>query len=140
MSLRDELAPVLARDARYDIQAYAFVFESLEHARALKRRARASLRERREGRRARISSHITGQQLCHAARELALGHYGALAQLVLGQWGVRSTSDIGNIVYNLIASGDLEKTSSDARSDFDGVYDFTTALRPSSYLGVEEVA
>ena len=30
MSLRDDLAGVLARDPRYSIHAYAFVFEALE--------------------------------------------------------------------------------------------------------------
>ena len=49
---------------------------------------------------------------------------------MLDHWGVRSTSDIGDIVYNLIAAGDLEKTPSDSRSDFDDVFDFETALKP----------
>ena len=44
--------------------------------------------------------------------------------------GTASTSDIGEIVYNLIASGDLDKTPADQRSDFDDVFDFATALRP----------
>ena len=52
------------------------------------------------------------------------------AATVLAHWGVRSTSDIGDIVYNLIAAGDLEKTAADSRSDFDNVFDFETALKP----------
>ena len=48
---------------------------------------------------------------------------------VLNQWGIRSTSDLGEIVFNLIASGDLEKTASDSRADFDDVFDFEAALR-----------
>ena len=44
----------------------------------------------------------------------------------------RSTSDIGDIVYNLIAAGDLEKTESDSRSDFDNVFDFETAFKAAS--------
>ena len=39
MSLRDELAGVLARDPRYSIHAYAFVFEALEYTKKLKKRA-----------------------------------------------------------------------------------------------------
>jgi uncharacterized repeat protein (TIGR04138 family) len=61
---------------------------------------------------------------------LALRQYGLLAAAVLNHWGVRSTSDIGDIVYNLIAAGDLEKTASDSRSDFDDVFDFGTAFKP----------
>ena len=70
--------------------------------------------------------------LCEAVRKLALRQYGLLAATVLNHWGVRSTSDIGDIVYNLIAAGDLEKTPSDSRSDFDNVFDFDTALRPKA--------
>ena len=53
---------------------------------------------------------------------------------MLAHWGIRSTSDIGEIVYNLIAAGDLEKTPSDSRSDFDNVFDFETAFKPGSSL------
>src|SRR4051794_3476807 len=105
MSLRDDLAGVLACDARYSIQAYAFVFEALDYAKRKKTQARS-----RRPRAIDVSRHITGRELCEGARELALRHYGLLAITVLGQWGIRSTSDIGEIVYSLIASGDLEKT------------------------------
>jgi uncharacterized repeat protein (TIGR04138 family) len=53
---------------------------------------------------------------------------------VLNHWGMRSTADIGDIVYNLIAAGDLEKTPSDSRSDFDDVFDFDTAFKPRSTI------
>ena len=64
--------------------------------------------------------------------------FGLLAATVFGHWGVRSTSDIGDIVYHLIEAGDLEKTPSDSRSDFDNVYDFETALRPKSLLANDD--
>jgi uncharacterized repeat protein (TIGR04138 family) len=73
-------------------------------------------------------------------RALALRQYGLLAATVLGYWGIRSTSDIGDIVYNMIAAGDLEKTPNDSRSDFDNVFDFATALRPKLALARDEVA
>ncbi len=63
-----------------------------------------------------------------------------MALTVLNLWGIRSTSDLGNIVYNLIGSGDLEKTSSDSRADFDDVFDFETALRRDYVLALDEVA
>ena len=61
-----------------------------------------------------------------------------MAITVLDEWGIRSTSDIGEIVYNLIASGDLDKTASDKRSDFDNVFDFAKALQPKSFLEEEK--
>ena len=81
--------------------------------------------------------HVTGGEVCQAARRLALRYYGLMAITVLNEWGIRSTSDIGEIVYNLIASGDLDKTPTDKRSDFDDVFDFAKALQPKSLLEEE---
>jgi len=139
MSLRDDLAGVLARDSRYPIQAYIFVFEALESAKTLKkgRRPRAGVRTRRP-RSTEAARHVTGRELCEGARQLAWRHYGFLALTVLNRWGIRSTSDLGEIVYNLIASGDLEKTPTDNRSDFDGVFDLEAALRSDFVLALED--
>ena len=63
-----------------------------------------------------------------------------MALTVLGLWGIHSTSDLGEMVYNLIASGDLEKTPSDSRADFDDVFDFETAFRRNYVLTLDEVA
>jgi uncharacterized repeat protein (TIGR04138 family) len=144
MSLRDELTRVIAKDPRYALDAYAFVLQSLDYARHQKlkggRDKRGALLEgspkpRSRGASARSSKtresgHVMGQDLCDAVRKLALREYGLLAALVFGHWGVYSTSDIGEIVYNLIAAGDLEKTPTDTRSDFDNVFDFDRVLRP----------
>ena len=138
MSLRDELAGVLARDPRYSINAYAFVFEALEYTKNLKKRVQARTRTR--ARRASKSRHVTGRELCEGARLLALNHYGLLAMAVLSQWGIRSTSDFGEIVYNLIASGDLERSPSDSKADFDRVYEFEDALRRDYVLALDDVA
>ncbi|HKM51851.1 MAG TPA: Minf_1886 family protein [Isosphaeraceae bacterium] len=146
MNLRDHLASVVARDSRYSIEAYLFVLEALRRGRGQKlkelRKQREKGRPSRPGKRAGTSQegqpepeesgHVTGRELCLAARQLALRHYGSLAMRVLAEWGIGSTSDIGEIVYNMIASGDLDKTPCDKRSDFDGVFDFATALQPTT--------
>ena len=136
MSLRDELAGVLARDPRYSIHAYAFIFEALEFTKNLKKRAQARSREGQTPRR----RHVTGRELCEGVRLLALSHYGLLSKTVLNQWGVKSTSDLGEIVYNLIRSGDLEKSPVDSRADFDNVYDFETAFQRDFVLALDDVA
>ena len=138
MSLRDDLAGVLARDPRYPIQAYAFVFEALEATKSSKLKSQARRRARGKGNAA--SRHVTGRELCEGARRLALEHYGLMALAVLRMWGIRSTSDLGEIVYNLIASGDLEKTPDDSRADFDNVFDFEVALRRDYVMALDEVA
>ena len=139
MSLRDDLAGVLARDSRYSIHAYAFVFEAIEHTKKLQKRTRVRARARR-AKGADLSQHVNGRELCEGARDLALRHYGLMAIAVMAQWGIHSTSDLGEIVYNLIASGDLEKTPEDSRSDFDGVFDFAEALRRDYVLALDDVA
>jgi len=136
MSLRDELAGVLARDPRYSIHAYAFVFEALEYTKTMKKRIQSRVRGRRPSR----SRHVTGREFCEGARLLALAHYGLLAMAVLNQWGIRTTSDLGEIVFNLIASGDLERSSSDSRADFERVFDFEVALRRDYVLAMDDVA
>jgi uncharacterized repeat protein (TIGR04138 family) len=138
MSLRDDLAGVLARDPRYPIQAYAFVLEALEFTKRQKNEAKGRTRARRKSTAA--SRHVTGRELCEGARRLALNHYGLMAMTVLALWGIHATSDLGEIVYNLIASGDLEKTPSDSRADFDNVFDFKDALQRDYVLALDEVA
>jgi uncharacterized repeat protein (TIGR04138 family) len=148
MNFGDHIARVIARDSRYSIEAYAFVLESLKIAktRKLKKRQKRSdqataARPRKKARpsqskegKADDPGHVTGPELCRGARNLALRYYGMMAQSVLDLWGIRSTSDIGEIVFNLIESGVLDKTPTDQRSDFDGVFDFAKALRPTSLL------
>ena len=145
MSLRDQLPRIIACDPRFPVDAYAFVLEALDHARtpeAQRPRAWATRpgparpcpgRPSAKRPAAAPAGHVTGRELCHSVRKLALGQYGLLAAAVLGHWGIRSTSDIGDIVYNMIATGDLEKTPSDSRSDFNNVYDFATA--PAAQAG-----
>ncbi len=138
MSLRNDLAGVLARDPRYTIHAYAFVFEALEFTKGLKKRSQGRVRGRT--RPSASARHVSGRDLCEGARRLALDHYGLMALTVLKLWGIRSTADLGEIVYNLIASGDLEKTPTDSRSDFQNVFDFEHALRRDFVLPLDEVA
>jgi uncharacterized repeat protein (TIGR04138 family) len=159
MSLRDQLPRIIACDPRYALDAYAFVLEALHYARLQKLKAqdRAPNKPRpspspspppRRGpkprppraRRTGPAGHVTGQEVCESLRRLALRQFGLMAQAVLSHWGIRSTSDIGEIVYNMIATGDLEKTPEDSRADFDNVFDFATALRPKLILARDDVA
>ena len=137
MSLRDDLAGVLARDPRYSIQAYLFVFEALEHTKSLKKRAR----RKGKGRSAPISGsrHVSGRELCEGAKSLALAHYGMLAIPVLAGWGIHATADLGAVVDNLVHSGDLERSQNDSLTDFDDVFDFEAAFRRDFTLSLEDV-
>ena len=73
------------REQRFDERAYLFLLAALEHC-------QTRLTERR---------HITGPELAHSCRELALQRFGVTARLVLEHWGVTSTSDIGDIIQEI---------------------------------------
>jgi uncharacterized repeat protein (TIGR04138 family) len=48
---------------------------------------------------------------------------------VLNEWGVHATGDFGEIVFNLIDIGQMKKTHTDRREDFENVFDFDDGLR-----------
>jgi uncharacterized repeat protein (TIGR04138 family) len=74
------------------------------------------------------SRHVSGAQLCQGLRDYALRQYGLLAGMVLRSWGIRGTSDFGNIVFGMISIGLFRKTEDDTREEFDNVYDFAEAF------------
>ena len=117
---------LLRDDPRFSLEAYQFVRESLDFA---QRELGMGMPNSGpfEGE-IPDEAHLTGQQLCEAIRLYALDQYGYLAKVVLGSWGVHSTSDFGEIVYNLIRINEMKKSNRDRREDFDDVYDFDTAF------------
>ena len=131
------LGQLLLRDTRYKVDAYLFVLEALSYAQDTlgfgAEPPEDDLEQRpadrgRRGRRRGGERHLTGQQLCEAARRYALQQYGFLARTVLGTWGVHSTRDFGEIVFNMIDIGQMRKTRKDKREDFHGIYDFDEAF------------
>ncbi|HZZ28702.1 MAG TPA: Minf_1886 family protein [Pirellulales bacterium] len=96
------------------------------------KRKEGAAAKRKEGspakRKGKTERHMTGQQLCEAIRQYASEQFGLMAKAVLNSWGVQSTGDIGNIVFNLIEIGQMRKTKQDSRSDFENVFDFETVL------------
>ncbi len=127
--MSDEIHPLvklLCEDHRYKLEAYQFVRAGLAYAPDVMGLGQEPASER--GRKGRPLRHVNGQDLCHALREFAHEQFGLLARHVLAGWGIHSTSDIGEIVYNLIKIGEMTKSDSDRREDFDEVFDFDQAL------------
>jgi uncharacterized repeat protein (TIGR04138 family) len=85
-------------------------------------------RARGRARRRQAERHVSGRELCEAARQYALQQYGYMTPTVLGTWGVHRTSDFGEIVFNMIEIGQMRKTRHDKREDFHDVYDFGEAF------------
>lgn len=100
------------RESRYDERAYLFVLAALEFV-------QQRLPERR---------HLTGRELAEGCRDLALARYGVLARLVLEHWGLRTSLDIGEVVFTLVETGLLMSQPHDSKDDFVGVFDFHSAF------------
>ncbi|NOY29426.1 MAG: hypothetical protein GXP28_04385 [Planctomycetes bacterium] len=129
------IADLLRRDKRYHFNAYVFVFEALRHAQeslgmgtdyfAETDSAKTGASENEEE----PERHVSGQELCEAMRVFAHEEYGYLAKCVLNEWGIKSTGDFGEIVFNLIEIEQMRKTPHDRREDFEDVYDFDEGFR-----------
>lgn len=117
-TFEEGLALILARDARYQREAYAFVREALDFTQ------KAVLKETQGQPR-----HVSGQELLAGIRDYALQQFGPMTITVLEEWGLKRCEDFGDIVFNMVEIGLLAKTEKDNREDFAGGYDFETAFR-----------
>lgn len=124
---------LMQQDQRYHLEAYQFVREALQYAQKVMKMP--AIKD--EGNEAKQDHHLTGQQLCQAIREFALEQFGFMAKTVLNSWGVHTTGDFGEIVYNLIRIKEMRKSKSDRRDDFDDQYDFDVAFEPRFELSTD---
>jgi uncharacterized repeat protein (TIGR04138 family) len=118
------LADVAKQDARYAYEAYEFLFDALEHTQKLLGRVPP---QGAGGELAKVC-HVSGPELVNGIRDLALREFGLMARTVFRLWGIHSTADFGEIVFNLIESELMSKTPEDCREDFHDVYDLDEAL------------
>lgn len=119
------------QDPRYAVGAYAFVTEALRYARTELKLGTTESGDDEQARKGepRSEVHLTGPQVCDVVRLYSQHQFGMLARSVLASWGLRTTSDIGEVVFKLIRVGQLKKSKRDKREDFDNVFDFDEAFR-----------
>jgi uncharacterized repeat protein (TIGR04138 family) len=121
----DAMRRILGRDPRFRADAYPFVLEALDF----------TIRRRGKG-----QKHVTGPELLEGFRDHAIETFGYLARAVLREWGVRTTDDVGELVFNLIEEDLLQKTADDRREDFHAVYDFDEAFDRGFERALAQVA
>lgn len=109
---------IVAEDGRYQAEAYQFVREGLDFTVKMFNKPSAG-----------PARHVTGRELLEGIRSYALQEYGPMGLRVLNHWGLHTTEDVGEIVFNLVSKGVLGKTDEDRREDFANGYDFTEAFR-----------
>ncbi len=107
--MKKNLEEIAKQDGRFDLKAFKFVYEGLGYTVE------------------NVTSepmHISGQKLCEGLRKLSIEKWGRLAKLVLNSWGVKTTGDIGQIVYLMIESKWMSAQPADSIDDFNDIYDF----------------
>ena len=111
-SLFDILDGIIQKDSRYEIEAYNFLLLAFNYT-------LSNIPEHR---------HVTGQELLEYIKQYALDQYGPMARTLLEHWGIASTEDFGNIVFNLVDAGLLGKNDTDSINDFKNVFSFSEAF------------
>lgn len=108
---------IRARDGRYERDAYAFVMDGLDHT-------VRSLGERR---------HVSAAELLHGLCGFARDRFGLLAFTVLQRWGIATSADVGEIVFQLVDAGVLSRREEDAKADFDPAIDLKELLEDTYF-------
>lgn len=116
-TFEESIREIVAEDKRYPYEAYLFVQEALQFT------------QRSLGRHKTEQKHVAGKELLDGIRDYALKTFGPMVPTVLGEWGIRTCEDFGEIVFNMIEHNLATKTDADTRDDFKGGYSFEEAFR-----------
>ncbi len=109
----EALDSIVASDPRFSRDAYVFLRDSLDYTTKQQKKIKGA-----------PVRHVAGPELLEGVRQYALKEFGPMVTTVFSYWGVRSTEDIGHMVFNLIGAGIFGKTEEDSLEDFKNVYDF----------------
>jgi len=126
-SFEEGVEQIVARDSRYDADAYDFLREALDFTQ--KSLGRAEKVRQRSGTSTDPDHHVSGQQLLNGIRDFAIQRFGPMTLTVFESWGIKGTEDFGEIVFNMVGEGLLGKTDNDRPEDFKAVYDFDVVFR-----------
>jgi uncharacterized repeat protein (TIGR04138 family) len=113
----EALDSIVASDPRYQRDAYIFLRDTLDF----------TLKQQKKIKGATVR-HVSGPELLEGVRQYALKEFGPMVITVFHHWGIRTTEDVGHMVFNLIIAGIFGKTEQDSIEDFKGVYDFEQAF------------
>ena len=113
----EALDSIVASDPRYQREAYIFLRDSLDFTTKQQKKVKGT-----------TVRHVSGTELLHGVRQYSLREFGPMVITVFDSWGIRSTEDIGHMVFNLIGAGIFGKTDDDSIEDFKAVYDFQEAF------------
>jgi len=102
------ISNIYTKDSRYYPEAYEFVMEALSFSQKRFKKAK----------------HVNGAELLIGIKALLLKKFGPMTMTVLDHWGIKTTDDFGNIVFNLVENKVLAKDTQDQYESFKNAYDF----------------
>ena len=111
-ALEAKLGSLCRSDPRYTKNSYLFVLEALDQTIQRLEKQRKSTR------------HVGGRELLEGIRDYGQDRFGPLAKEVFNHWGVVATEDFGQVVFNMISIGLLQRRPQDSLKDFADGYDF----------------
>ncbi len=115
---------ICANDIRYVEKAYHYIAKALSYGKAVLN----------------TEKHMTAKELATSYKDVALAQYGPLALDVLNHWGIYTTKDIGNIVFNRVNGNLLSTSNGDKLEDFDNIFDLHEEMKaPSLELEIKIV-
>lgn len=103
-----KIGEIIKKDLRYKADAYEFVMQALWFTQKKLKR----------------NGHISGKELLGGIKEFALDQYGPMAKTLIRHWGINTTEDFGEIVFNMVNSGLMRKNENDSCDEFKNGYDF----------------
>lgn len=128
--LEEKIQNVRRRDRRFSRHAYYFVLDALDWTMSELGREQLAGDER----------HVGGRELLAGIKEFASLQFGPMALLVFERWGVRSSADFGEIVFNLIDAELLSRRPTDSRLDFVDGTDFRETFAKKHRESLDRIA
>jgi uncharacterized repeat protein (TIGR04138 family) len=119
-------------DPRFSYEAYEFVCDAVTFTQDRLGRAGSESDDEDEER------HVSGGELLRGVCDLAVQQFGLMAPVVFKRWGVRTTDDVGTMVFNLIKVQRLSKSDRDAPDDFRDLFDLHQALADGFALTLDD--
>ncbi|MDG2126037.1 MAG: hypothetical protein P8J87_20220, partial [Verrucomicrobiales bacterium] len=90
LTFDDAIAEIVERDPRFHPDSYSLLRDALDFT------MRGIMKKEDEER------HVTGVELLDGFRKHALEEFGPMTFSVLDDWGVSSSANVGEMVFNLI--------------------------------------
>jgi len=119
-------------DPRFSYEAYEFVCDAVTFTQDRLGRSGNESGDEEDDR------HVCGGELVRGVCALAVQQFGLMAPVVFKRWGVRTTDDIGTLVFNLIKAEKLSKSDRDAPDDFRDLFDLHQELAASFELTLDD--